>query len=301
MSNVSIILCSRGVSVESTVLPEIVCAVTHGVHLQQCDRYTAANARTVQTLYEAYQQRETETKISKANAISDKRNRFASLTSDWINRPGVTSLQDEQATSWAAASVSKALDNGLKTHTAHTKDVHVPAASAATGPLVHSFQNESMLPEAQSRRDARSGEGVGLQSGMHGNGLSRRAAGPLAGAFSRSVGLVTSLAQRMLRSRKDTGEAAHSKRSAGSALLNELLQLDSKEACQQALMIAALHQTFISAGAGPAARQEMVAQMVKTGVVSSCVTTPLHPCHVVFRMQRRNSPACCCVRRSSTV
>ena len=42
------------------------------------------------SLYEAYQQRETETKPDS----KDYRNRFATLTSDWVNRPAIPGLQD---------------------------------------------------------------------------------------------------------------------------------------------------------------------------------------------------------------
>ena len=199
------------------------------------------------SLYEAYRQRETEMKASN----KDYRNRFATLTSDWVNRPAIPGLQDVQPGSRGAASCS--------------------APHAVSAPPPRDSKAAEAHMEVPGREDSEVGESETLWNGGQGS-VAR--SGPLAGVLSRSVGLVTSLAQHMrgLRSRRGAGEYAHSRNNStsGSALLHELLQLDSTDACQQALTIAALRQNFSRATVSPAARQDMVEQLVKAGVVSSC-------------------------------
>lgn len=214
-------------------------------------------------MYEAYQQRETETKTSNAK---DMRNRFATLTSDWVNRPAIPAVQVEQLSSRAAPNFSAVRDAGP----AHTS---LPAASVATGAAARDAHAAGMQADAQGRQDADTGDGGVPRTGGQSNVLRT---GSFAGVLSRSVGLVTSLAQHMrgLGSRRGNNEFAHSRNNStnGSALLNELLQLDNKEACQQALAVASLNSNFTSGGVAPAAQHEMVEQMVKADVISSCAT-----------------------------
>ena len=142
------------------------------------------------SLYEAYQQRETETKPDS----KDYRNRFATLTSDWVNRPAIPGLQDMQLGSRTATSFSAARD----------------ASDGQEAPPARDPKGTGMEAEAPRRESADEEESEALRKGAQGN-VSR--SGPLAGVLSRSVGLVTSLAQSMrgLRSRRGGGDCAHSR------------------------------------------------------------------------------------------
>jgi hypothetical protein len=216
---------------------------------------TVHSAQT--SLYESYQQRETEAKTTNVNM----RNRFATLTSDWINRPAIPPLQNGQASGHAAPTNASAAP-----HTGTSPK----ASPTTTTPACDVFASATQA-ELHGREYVGAGDATGQRSGVQGHA---GRSGPLAGVFSRSVGLVTSLAQHIsgLRSRRGTGEAPHSRHNSrsGSALLSELLQMDSKQACQQALTITALHQNFLQAGLAHSARFELVEQVVKAGVVSSC-------------------------------
>jgi hypothetical protein len=114
---------------------------------------------------------------------------------------------------------------------------------------------------------------------IHGDELTagRQAGGrerPLAGVLSRSVQLVTSIAQHMrsLRSRRVAQDSSCSRGGSrrSAALPSELRQLGAREACKQAITLSALHQSIVGAGLHAAARQDAVEQLVKAGVISGC-------------------------------
>lgn len=253
------------------MLQQINLVISHG----QCALSSSTKDRPfcLQTsLYEAYQQRETaEGKVRH----EDMRNRFATLTADWVNRPAEPVLQEGQGQGRRTVAATPR-------PTATTKEAHTKATDRSLVAVdAGAFENAGTSAVQGTDRQAdihTKGEDAKGDAGAHHSRVNNSGprSGPLASVLSRSMGLVTS-ALRGLRSRRATGEPTLSRMgsSSGRVVLQELLHMGSREACQQALTIAALHQNFSQAGVATAAQHELVEQMVKSGVVTSCVALTL--------------------------